>query len=162
SPTLPLFHSRPIESVTFLRYNSLGLVSYSSNYFPNVSRGVAGKQRLRGAPRFVAASCAADNAKCNAASDALNLLAREASRLSITRRNIMKVKTLWLTVIALALFAVSALAQVGRIEGDVVKKGTNEPIVGAEVEIIRTDIKGNYPVKSDKKGHFLHAGVPFV
>jgi tetratricopeptide (TPR) repeat protein len=74
----------------------------------------------------------------------------------------MKVKTLWLTVVALACLTVSAFAQVGRIEGDVLKKGTTEPIVGAEVDIIRTDIKGNYPVKTDKKGHFLHAGVPYV
>jgi tetratricopeptide (TPR) repeat protein len=44
----------------------------------------------------------------------------------------------------------------------VVKRGTTEGIPGVEVEIVRTDIKGNYPVKTDKKGHFLHAGVPYV
>ena len=58
--------------------------------------------------------------------------------------------------------AVTASAQVGRIEGDVTKSGASEPIVGAEVQIVRTDIKGTYNVKSDKKGHFLHAGVPYV
>jgi tetratricopeptide (TPR) repeat protein len=52
-------------------------------------------------------------------------------------------------------------AQVGRIEGDVKKKGTGEPIANAQVEIVRQDIKGSYPVKTDKKGHFIHAGVPF-
>lgn len=61
-----------------------------------------------------------------------------------------------------ALLTLTASAQVGRIEGDVIKTGTTEPIVGAQVDIVRTDIKGNYPVKTDKKGHFLHAGVPFV
>jgi tetratricopeptide (TPR) repeat protein len=55
-----------------------------------------------------------------------------------------------------------ALAQVGRIEGDVKKAGTEEPVVGATIEIVRTDIKGNYKVTSDKKGHFIHAGVPYV
>jgi tetratricopeptide (TPR) repeat protein len=60
-----------------------------------------------------------------------------------------------------ALASLSALAQVARIEGTVVKAGTTEPIVGAEVQIVRTDIKGNYNVKSDKKGTFLHAGIPF-
>lgn len=55
-----------------------------------------------------------------------------------------------------------ASAQVGRIEGDVKKAGTEEPIVGATIEIVRTDIKGNYKVTSDKKGHFIHAGVPYV
>ncbi|MFN0112656.1 MAG: tetratricopeptide repeat protein [Blastocatellia bacterium] len=81
----------------------------------------------------------------------------------------MKIKSLLpamvTTLAACALFAllsVSAFAQVGRLEGDVIKAGGTEPVVGAEVQIIRTDIKGNYPVKTDKKGHFLHAGVPFV
>jgi tetratricopeptide (TPR) repeat protein len=63
----------------------------------------------------------------------------------------------WLTVLT----AAGAAAQVGRIEGDIKKEGSDEPIVGALVDIVRTDIKGDYPVKSDKKGHFLHAGVPY-
>jgi hypothetical protein len=62
----------------------------------------------------------------------------------------------------IALVSVSAFAQVARIEGTVVKFGTTEPIVGAEVQIVRTDIKGNYNVKSDKKGAFLHAGIPLT
>ncbi|MBP6822921.1 MAG: tetratricopeptide repeat protein [Acidobacteria bacterium] len=77
----------------------------------------------------------------------------------------MKIKSLLSVVLGgalMAMLSVSAFAQVGRLEGDVVKAGTTEPVVGAEVQIVRTDIKGNYPVKTDKKGHFLHAGVPFV
>jgi cytochrome c-type biogenesis protein CcmH/NrfG len=62
----------------------------------------------------------------------------------------------------IALASLTASAQVGRLEGDVVKADTKEPIVGAEIQIERTDIKGSYPVKTDKKGHFLHAGVPYV
>jgi tetratricopeptide (TPR) repeat protein len=62
----------------------------------------------------------------------------------------------------IAVAAVSAFAQVARIEGTIVKAGTTEPIVGAEVQIVRTDIKGNYNVKSDKKGAFLHAGIPLT
>ena len=62
----------------------------------------------------------------------------------------------------MALASLTAAAQTGRFEGDVVKADTKEPIVGAEVQIERTDIKGSYPVKTDKKGHFLHAGVPHV
>jgi len=65
--------------------------------------------------------------------------------------------------VLLAFAAVSASAQVGRIEGDIKKRGSGEPIVGAVVEIVRQDIKGNYgPLKTDKKGHYLHAGVPYV
>lgn len=77
----------------------------------------------------------------------------------------MKSKTLWSALAGcalLTLMSVSAWAQVGRLEGDVVKEGSKEPIVGAEVVIERTDIKGTYPVKTDKKGHFLHAGVPLT
>jgi tetratricopeptide (TPR) repeat protein len=62
----------------------------------------------------------------------------------------------------IALASVSAFAQVARIEGTVIKANTTEPIVGAEVQIVRTDIKGNYNVKSDKKGAFLHAGIPLT
>lgn len=68
-----------------------------------------------------------------------------------------------IAVCALTLSASTfALAQVGRIEGDVKKAGTEEPIIGATIEIVRTDIRGNYKVTSDKKGHFIHAGVPYV
>lgn len=77
----------------------------------------------------------------------------------------MKIKNLLSAILGCAFLTVlslNAYAQVGRMEGDVFKAGTTEPIVGADVQIIRTDIKGNYPVKTDKKGHFLHAGVPFV
>jgi tetratricopeptide (TPR) repeat protein len=77
----------------------------------------------------------------------------------------MKIKHL-LSVFAgcalIALASLTAAAQTGRLEGDVVKADTKEPIIGAEVQIERTDIKGSYPVKTDKKGHYLHAGVPYV
>lgn len=77
----------------------------------------------------------------------------------------MKIKHLMAVFAGCAMIALASLtasAQTGRLEGDVVKADTNEPIVGAEVLIERTDIKGSYPVKTDKKGHFLHAGVPYV
>ncbi len=77
----------------------------------------------------------------------------------------MKIRHIFTAVAGCALIAlasVSAFAQVARIEGTVVKANTTEPIVGAEVQIVRTDIKGNYNVKSDKKGGFLHAGIPLT
>jgi len=58
------------------------------------------------------------------------------------------------------LLSATSLAQVGRIEGDVKKAG--QPVTNATVEIVRMDIKGTYTVTTDKKGHFLHAGVPYV
>ncbi len=74
----------------------------------------------------------------------------------------MKSKHLWLAFAGYALMVFltfNALAQVGRLEGDVIKAGTNEPVVSAEIRIERTDIKRQYLVKTDREGHFLHAGV---
>lgn len=65
--------------------------------------------------------------------------------------------------IAIIAIAVStASAQVGRIEGIITKADTKEPVVGAVATFYRTDIKGKYDTKSDKKGVFLHAGLPYV
>lgn len=73
----------------------------------------------------------------------------------------MRIKLMLSALALCALFSVSALAQVGRLEGDV-KSSSGEPVVGAEIQIVRTDIKGSYAVKTDKKGHYLHAGLPYV
>lgn len=75
----------------------------------------------------------------------------------------LRLPKLMLGTLAVAvLTGTSILAQVGRIEGEVKKQGTTEVIVGALVQIVRTDIKGNYDVPTDKKGRFLHAGVPYA
>jgi tetratricopeptide (TPR) repeat protein len=60
---------------------------------------------------------------------------------------------------AALLLAGAAMAQTGAIEGDV-KGPDGAGLRGALVKIERTDIKGNYKVKTDKKGHFFHAGLP--
>jgi len=54
---------------------------------------------------------------------------------------------------------VAAFAQTSALEGDV-KDENGKGIQGALIKITRTDIKGNYKVKTDKKGHFFHAGLP--
>src|SRR5262249_39021630 len=77
----------------------------------------------------------------------------------------MKIKHLFSVFAGCALIALAsltAMAQTGRLEGDVVKADTKEPIDGAEVQIGRTDIKRSYPVKTNNKAHLLHAGVPVV
>jgi tetratricopeptide (TPR) repeat protein len=56
-------------------------------------------------------------------------------------------------------FAAAACAQVSGIEG-IVKDPDGKPVVGAVVKIERQDIKGNYSVKTDKKGHYGHYGLP--
>jgi tetratricopeptide (TPR) repeat protein len=71
----------------------------------------------------------------------------------------MTLRNLGLTAAGLTLFACSAFAQFASMEGDV--KGTDgKPAVGMVVKIDRTDIKGHYQVKTDKKGHYLYAGLP--
>jgi tetratricopeptide (TPR) repeat protein len=60
----------------------------------------------------------------------------------------------------LSLAAVSAWAQTTTIEGDV-KDASGQPLKGAVIQLQRTDIKGHYQVKSDKKGHWLYTGLPF-
>jgi tetratricopeptide (TPR) repeat protein len=63
-----------------------------------------------------------------------------------------------LTTITL-LFAGAAFAQTSQIEG-VVKGDDGQPIKDALIKIERKDIKGNYKVKTKKKGDYLHAGLP--
>jgi Flp pilus assembly protein TadD len=59
----------------------------------------------------------------------------------------------------LLLFSLPAFGQTTTIEG-VVKDPEGKPLQGAVVQIERTDIKGSYPLKTDKKGHFGHYGLP--
>ena len=57
------------------------------------------------------------------------------------------------------LCAGASLAQVSSLEG-VVKDEHGQALKGALVKIDREDIKGHYQVKTDKKGHYFHAGLP--
>lgn len=61
---------------------------------------------------------------------------------------------------ALLIFAATAaFAQTGAISGKV-KGPDGQPMKDALIKIERTDIKGNYKVKSNKKGEYFHAGLP--
>ncbi len=73
----------------------------------------------------------------------------------------MKIKLFVVAVLLTACSALSAFAQVGRMEGEVKKRGTNEPIPNADVQIQRNDIKWSANLKTDKKGKFIHAGVAY-
>ena len=56
-------------------------------------------------------------------------------------------------------FALTGWAQTASFEGTV--KGTDgKPLPGAQVKIERQDVKGNYNVKTDKKGHYFYGGLP--
>ena len=73
----------------------------------------------------------------------------------------MKIKFFVMAVLLTAGSAIGAFAQVGRMEGEVKKRGTNEPIPNADVQIQRNDIKWSANLKTDKKGKFIHAGVAY-
>jgi hypothetical protein len=66
----------------------------------------------------------------------------------------MTFRNLAVAATGMAFLAVSAFAQITTIEG-IVKGPDGNPVQGAEVHITRTDIKGNYKTKTDKKGHYL-------
>ena len=60
---------------------------------------------------------------------------------------------------AVAFFSLVAAAQTVSIAGNVIGED-GKPAVGAQVRIDRVDIKGTYKVKTDKKGHYIYAGLP--
>jgi tetratricopeptide (TPR) repeat protein len=71
-----------------------------------------------------------------------------------------------LTAIAvLVLGAATAAAQVAPLRGHVVLKqadGTTVKPADAVIDVYRTDISGVFHTKTDKKGEFVFAGLPFV
>jgi tetratricopeptide (TPR) repeat protein len=71
----------------------------------------------------------------------------------------MKFRNLVVAAAGACLLALTSFAQITAIEGDV-KGEDGNPAVNAAVKIVRTDIKGNYPCKTNKKGHFFYNGLP--
>ena len=55
--------------------------------------------------------------------------------------------------------AASAWSQTATLQGDV-KDASGQGLKGAVIKLDRTDIKGHYSVKTDKKGHWLYTGLP--
>lgn len=55
--------------------------------------------------------------------------------------------------------SLAGLAQTTTLEGDV-KGEDGKGLKDAVIKIERIDIKGNYKTKTDKKGHYIHAGLP--
>src|SRR5580692_442700 len=71
-----------------------------------------------------------------------------------------QLKPLALASFAALLLSLPALSQTTQLEGDV-KGPDGKPVANATIKIDRTDIKGSYTVKTDKKGHYGHYGLPF-
>jgi len=65
----------------------------------------------------------------------------------------------------LTLSALVATAQTGELRGHVKLKqadGTSVPLAGAVIDVFRTDLKGKFETKTDKRGGFVFAGLPYV
>lgn len=61
--------------------------------------------------------------------------------------------------------AIAASAQTGQMRGIVkltAADGTTTPVLGATIDVYRTDISGEYHTKTDKKGEWVFAGLPYV
>ena len=61
--------------------------------------------------------------------------------------------------------SVAAPAQTGALRGSVkliAADGSTTPVAGATVDVYRVDITGEYHTKSDKKGEWVFAGLPFT
>jgi tetratricopeptide (TPR) repeat protein len=63
------------------------------------------------------------------------------------------------SILFLLVLSVSAMAQTSALEGEVIGKD-GQPLKGAMIYIERTDIKGKYKTKTNKKGRYFHAGLP--
>ncbi len=63
------------------------------------------------------------------------------------------------SLLFLFIVAGGARAQTSALEGHVIGED-GKPLKGALIRIERTDVRGNYKVKTDKKGRYFHAGLP--
>ena len=73
--------------------------------------------------------------------------------------------TLIIATAVLVLSAVVVSAQTGQLRGHVILKqadGTSVPAADAVIDVFRTDISGAYHTKTDKKGEFIFAGLPYI
>lgn len=74
-----------------------------------------------------------------------------------------------ITILATLTFMVCAalpsLAQTGELRGHVLivqADGQTVPLSEAAIDVYRTDIPGKYTTKTNKKGQFVYAGLPYV
>ena len=67
--------------------------------------------------------------------------------------------------VLLAVASVPAFAQVGELRGHVWMQqadGQKVPLADAQIDVFRTDMKSEYHTKTNKKGEFVFAGLPFI
>src|SRR5687768_17117716 len=82
-------------------------------------------------------------------------------------RNVMLRKFFFAIVAVAALLSTAfiASAQVGELRGRVIMTqadGTEAPASDAAIDVFRTDVSGKYNTKTNKKGEFVFAGLPYI
>jgi len=80
----------------------------------------------------------------------------------------MRRSYLFTSIIAAAVLVLSAVvasAQTGQLRGSVQLVGSDgkpAPVAGATIDVYRSDITGEYHTKTDNKGGWVFAGLPFI
>jgi len=80
----------------------------------------------------------------------------------------MRRACLFTSIVATAVLvfsAIAAVAQTGQLRGSVKLAGADgqaAPVAGAIIDVYRTDIGGEFHTKTDKKGEWVFAGLPYV
>src|SRR5262245_27020821 len=67
--------------------------------------------------------------------------------------------------VLVAFAAVTTSAQVGELRGHVFMQqadGQKVPLADAQIDVFRTDMNAKYNTKTNKKGEFVFAGLPFI
>ena len=67
--------------------------------------------------------------------------------------------------VLIASASLTTFAQVGELRGKVLIQqadGQKVPLVGAQIDVFRTDMAAKYNTKTNKKGEFVFAGLPFI
>ena len=67
--------------------------------------------------------------------------------------------------ILVASASMTAVAQVGELRGHVWMQqadGQKVPLADAQIDVFRTDMSAKYNTKTNKKGEFVFAGLPFI
>jgi tetratricopeptide (TPR) repeat protein len=72
----------------------------------------------------------------------------------------MTFRSVALSAVGLLALSFTSMAQITAVEG-IVKGADGKPVQGAKINLVRTDIKGNYNTKTDKKGHYIYMGLPY-
>jgi len=70
-----------------------------------------------------------------------------------------------MVAILMAFASMTACAQVGELRGHVWMQqadGQKVPLAEAQIDVYRTDINAKYNTKTNKKGEFVFAGLPFI